>query len=170
MPEQSSGKLALSQRAAFGCAKCLCTKRKRHPSRCLFSSVLFGIVGHFRPQHPQKGGSESEPSRGRLQPSRRAERALLRKRRSKGAGGWLLFCRRQKRSRSKADFAPTCGRHLARPNAFAPKEKGTFRCPFLLVRATGLEPARITPPEPKSGASANSAIPAWEVCRHICGS
>ena len=37
--------------------------------------------------HPQKGGSESEPSRGRLQPSRRAERALLRKRRGKGAGG-----------------------------------------------------------------------------------
>ena len=32
------------------------------------------------------------------------------------------------------------GRHLAMPNALAPKEKGTFRCPFLLVRKMGLEP------------------------------
>ena len=31
---------------------------------------------------------------------------------------------------------------------------------FLGVRVTGLEPAQVTPPEPKSGASANSAIPA----------
>ena len=28
-------------------------------------------------KHPQKGGSDSEPPRGRLQPSRRAERALF---------------------------------------------------------------------------------------------
>ena len=32
------------------------------------------------------------------------------------------------------------GRHLAMPNALASKEKGTFRCPFLLVRKMGLEP------------------------------
>lgn len=32
------------------------------------------------------------------------------------------------------------GRHLAMPNALAAKEKGTFRCPFLLVRKMGLEP------------------------------
>lgn len=30
-----------------------------------------------------------------------------------------------------------------------------------MVRATGLEPARIAPPDPKSGASANSATPAY---------
>ena len=30
------------QRAAFGAAKCLFTKRKRHPTGCLFSSALFG--------------------------------------------------------------------------------------------------------------------------------
>ncbi len=29
-----------------------------------------------------------------------------------------------------------------------------------VVRVTGLEPARLLPPEPKSGASANSATPA----------
>ena len=35
--------------------------------------------------HPQKVGSDSEPSRGRLQPSRGAERDFLRKRRSSGS-------------------------------------------------------------------------------------
>ena len=83
-------------------------------------------------EHPQRGGGDKalpEQSSGKLTSlplansastvqkaitkrsgilaRRRAERALLRKRRSKGAGGWLLFRQRQKRSRSKADFAPT---------------------------------------------------------------
>ena len=39
--------------------------------------------------NPQKVGSDSEPSRGRLQPSRRAERDLLRK------GGAATYVRRQ---------------------------------------------------------------------------
>ena len=30
-----------------------------------------------------------------------------------------------------------------------------------MVRITGLEPARVAPPDPKSGASANSAISAF---------
>ena len=33
------------------------------------------------------------------------------------------------------------GRHLAQPNASSPKEKGTFRCPFLLVKMNGREPS-----------------------------
>ena len=32
---------------------------------------------------------------------------------------------------------------------------------LLMVRVTGVEPARIAPPEPKSGAYANFAIPAY---------
>ena len=55
----------------------------------------------------QKFGSDGAPSCGRLQPYRRAERDFLRKRRSKGAGGWLVFLSQTKTSRSKADFAPT---------------------------------------------------------------
>lgn len=36
------------------------------------------------------------------------------------------------------------GRHLAMPNALAAKEKGTFRCPFLLVMAVTLDqPGRV---------------------------
>ena len=73
----------------FGQSKNL--ERETAPGPCLVASAV-----NFHRKHPQKGGSDSEPSRGRLQPSRRAERALLRKRRSKGAGGWLLSCRRQK--------------------------------------------------------------------------
>ena len=38
---------------------------------------------------------------------------------------------RAKRRQARAERKPRhCGRHLARPNAFPPKEKGTFRCPF----------------------------------------
>ena len=55
----------------------------------------------------QKVGSDGAPPCGRLQPYRRAERDFLRKRRSKGAGGWLVFLSQTKTSRSKADFAPT---------------------------------------------------------------
>ena len=40
---------------------------------------------------PQTVGSESEPQRGRLQPSRRAERDRLRKRRSSGVSALRLF-------------------------------------------------------------------------------
>ena len=32
-----------------------------------------------------------------------------------------------------------------------------------IVQITGLEPARVFPPEPKSGASANSAISAYQM-------
>ena len=32
-----------------------------------------------------------------------------------------------------------------------------------MVRVTGVEPARIAPPEPKSGAYANFAIPAYSI-------
>ena len=41
--------------------------------------------------HPQKVGSDSEPSRGRLQPSRGAERDFLRKRRSSEANKYPAF-------------------------------------------------------------------------------
>ena len=34
---------------------------------------------------------------------------------------------------------------------------------LVMVRVTGVEPARIAPPEPKSGASANFAIPAYSI-------
>ena len=45
-------------------------------------------------------------------------------------------------------------RHITR------KKKSLFGSFFILVRVTGLEPARGVPPDPKSGASANSATPA----------
>ena len=41
--------------------------------------------------YPQKVGSDSEPSRGRLQPSRGAERDFLRKRRSSEANKYPAF-------------------------------------------------------------------------------
>ncbi len=47
---------------------------------------------------PKKGGSDSEPSRGRLQQSRQAERAFFRLRRSKEAGGWRIFCHGHKKT------------------------------------------------------------------------
>lgn len=41
-----------------------------------------------------------------------ADRAGCRKRTGKEEGGWLIFGRRQKISRSKANFAPTCESHM----------------------------------------------------------
>ena len=55
-------------------------ERDMAPGPCLMSG------GSWDRKHPQKGGGDSVPSRGRLQPSRQAERALLRKKRGKGAG------------------------------------------------------------------------------------
>ena len=77
-------------------------------------------------KHPQKGGSESEPSRGRLQPSRRAERALLRKRRSKGAGGWLLFCRRQKKKPEQSGLCSDVRAAFGTAKCLCTKRKGTL--------------------------------------------
>ena len=77
-------------------------------------------------KHPQKGGSESEPSRGRLQPSRRAERALLRKRRSKGAGGWLLFCRRQKKKPEQSGLCSDVRAAFGFAKCRGTKRKGTL--------------------------------------------
>ena len=44
-----------------------------------------------------------------------------------------------------------------------PKERGICckQMPLSLVRVAGVEPARLSAQEPKSCASANSAIPAW---------
>ena len=54
----------------------------------------------------------ASPWWGRLQPNRWAEPDFLRKKRNKEAGIWLIFCRRQKISRSKANFAPTWWRRV----------------------------------------------------------
>ena len=43
--------------------------------------ILAILAGNLNPRIPQKVGSESEPLRGRLQPSRQNERDLLRRRR-----------------------------------------------------------------------------------------
>ena len=48
-----------------------------------------------------------------------------------------------------------------RVNLIGRMKKGTDQVPFSVVRITGLEPARRKTPEPKSGASANSAISAY---------
>ena len=58
--------------------------------------------------------------------------------------------------------SPCCsGRHLAQPNAFPPKEKGTFRCPFHLVMAVTLDqPGRMCKFREKEKArSASSSRP-----------
>ena len=49
--------------------------------------------------------------------------------------------------------------HGAAQNA-AHKKRNLEKIKASTLRITGLEPARVTPPEPKSGASANSAISA----------
>ncbi len=51
----------------------------------------FDIKELLEERYPQKGGSAAEAWGGRLQPSSRSKRAFLRKRRSKGAGGWRIF-------------------------------------------------------------------------------
>ena len=43
------------------------------------------------------------------------------------------------------------------------KRKSPNNRTLSLVRVTGVEPARISSPEPKSGASANFAIPAYSI-------
>src|SRR5262245_1452809 len=57
----------------------------------------------------------------------------------------------------------------ARPLARPFYEAQTRACRFDLVRAEGLEPPRFAPPEPKSGASTNSATPAHGEPSHILG-
>ncbi len=51
----------------------------------------FDIKELLEERYPKKGGSAAEALGGRLQPSSRSKRAFLRKRRSKGAGGWRNF-------------------------------------------------------------------------------
>src|SRR5690606_4434713 len=68
-----------------------------------------------------------------------------------------------------AAFSSTAGRRTRPPGMTeAHKDRrqpspcdGAAFC--LLVRKEGLEPPRVTPPEPKSGASANSATCAWSL-------
>ena len=48
-----------------------------------------------------------------------------------------------------------------RVNLIGKMKKGIGQIPLWKVRITGLEPARRKTPEPKSGASANSAISAY---------
>ena len=47
------------------------------------------------------------------------------------------------------------------------RKKGSYNLHMIIkpsiVQITGLEPARVFPPEPKSGASANSAISAYQM-------
>ncbi len=65
--------------------------RKRSPRRCPalgFKSFFSKIMSRTK---PQKGGSDCEPPRGRLQPSRRAERGFLRKKEEQGSGRMTLF-------------------------------------------------------------------------------
>ena len=49
---------------------------------------------------------------------------------------------------------------VQRRYALRKKGQGLLPLTFFTVRITGVEPARVFPPEPKSGASANSAISA----------
>ena len=51
--------------------------------------------------------------------------------------------------------------YSTRKGGFSWKKTKSFDLVFFLVRVTGVEPAHRKTPDPKSGASANSAIPAY---------
>ena len=63
------------------------------------------------------------------------------------------------RYHSKDDKLPVCTIGAAKKQINSPK---AYALGELLVRVTGVEPARRAAPDPKSGASANSAIPAYQ--------
>ena len=94
--------------------------------RCPFH--LAGVVS-LDCEHPQKGGSDEalpEQSFGKLT--------------SLPLTNLANTTHRAKRRQARAEQKPRrCGRHLARPNAFPPKEKGTFRCPFHLAGVVSLD-------------------------------
>jgi hypothetical protein len=63
------------------------------------------------------------------------------------------------RYHSKDDKLPVCTIGAAKKQINSPK---AYALGELLVRVTAVEPARRAAPDPKSGASANSAIPAYQ--------
>ena len=96
--------------------------------------------------------SAAQASRARLQARSRSKRGLLRKRRSKGAGRRRLFCGRcicqkQKRRRSKADYAPA-RRFFRRAHATLSRLAARFfRCgvhaPAHLPRRKARQPQKV---------------------------
>ena len=87
-------------------------REKPHGARLAHRRV--GNREHFRCRRckltPQKVGSDSELSRGRLQPSRRAECDLLRKRRGERRVCALIFTKNQsKRYKACSDVAGLAG-------------------------------------------------------------
>ena len=74
------------------------------------------------------------------------------------SGGFPILCRRARGCNPRG--------------AFLCHKKKTADCArqsVVLVRVVGVEPTRIASQEPKSCASANSAIPAYSIFRHTCG-